>query len=64
MRGVPIFQFFPDSAAALAQKAPREREVARGRATSSRQPFLDMFRYVTERAYEKGSLPEYLKANS
>ena len=56
MRGVPVFQFFPDSAAGLAKKAPREREVARGQGYIEPQPFLDMFRFVAERAYEKGEV--------
>ena len=61
VRGVPVFQFFPDSAAGLAQKAPREREVARGQGYIEPQPFLDMFRFVADRAYEQGAvlrLPE------
>jgi thioredoxin-related protein len=56
VRGVPAFQFFPDSAAGLAQKAPREREVARGQGYIEPQPFLEMFRFVAERAYEKGEV--------
>ena len=61
VRGVPVFQFFPDSAAGLGEKTPREREVARGQGYIEPQPFLDMFRFVAERAYEKGAvlrLPE------
>ena len=61
VRGVPVFQFFPDSAAGLGKKTPREREVARGQGYIEPQPFLDMFRFVAERAYEKGAvlrLPE------
>jgi thioredoxin-related protein len=56
VRGVPVFQFFPDSAAGLAQKAPRQREVVRGQGYIEPQPFLDMFRFVAERAYEKGEV--------
>lgn len=56
VRGVPVFQFFPDSAAGLAQKAPREREVARGQGYIEPQPFLDMFRFVADRAYDKGAV--------
>jgi len=56
VRGVPVFQFFPDSAAGLAEKAPREREVARGQGYIEPQPFLEMFRFVAERAYEKGEV--------
>jgi thioredoxin-related protein len=56
VRGVPVFQFFPDSLEGLAKKAPREREVARGQGYIEPQPFLDMFRFVAERAYEKGEV--------
>jgi thioredoxin-related protein len=56
VRGVPVFQFFPDSAAGLAAKAPRDREVARGQGYIEPQPFLDMFRFVADRAYEKGEV--------
>ena len=56
VRGAPVFQFFPDSVAGLAQKAPREREVARGQGYIEPQPFLDMFRFVADRAYEKGEV--------
>ena len=61
VRGVPVFQFFPDTIAGLAQKPPREREVTRGHGYIEPQPFLDMFRFVADRAYEKGAvlrLPE------
>jgi thioredoxin-related protein len=64
VRYTPTFQFFPDSAAALTGKKPREREVARAQGYMQPPQFLAMFRYVTERAYEKGSLPDYLKVNS
>jgi thioredoxin-related protein len=56
VRGVPVFQFFPDSATGLADKAPRDREVARGQGYIEPQPFLDMFRFVADRAYEKGEV--------
>jgi thioredoxin-related protein len=64
VRYTPTFQFFPDSAAALSGKKPREREVARAQGYMQPPQFLAMFRFVSERAYEKGSLPDYLKANS
>jgi thioredoxin-related protein len=54
VRGVPVFQFFPDSVTGLAAKPPRDREVARGQGYIDPQPFLDMFRFVAERDYEKG----------
>jgi thioredoxin-related protein len=56
VRGVPVFQFFPDSAPGLADKAPRDREIARGLGYIEPQPFLDMFRFVADRAYEKGEV--------
>ena len=56
VRGVPVFQCFPDSVAGLAAKTPREREVARGQGYIEPQPFLDMFRFVADRAYEKGEV--------
>jgi thioredoxin-related protein len=61
VRGVPAFQFFPNSITGLAAKKPIEREVARARGYIEPQPFLDMFRFVADRAYEKGEalrLPE------
>jgi thioredoxin-related protein len=64
VRYTPTFQFFPDSAVTLAGKKPREREVTRAQGYMPPPQFLAMFRYVTERAYEKGSLRDYLKANS
>jgi thioredoxin-related protein len=64
VRYTPTFQFFPDSATALAGKKPREREVARAQGFMQPPHFLAMFRYVSERAYEKGSLQDYLKAKS
>jgi thioredoxin-related protein len=54
VRGVPTFQFFPDTIAGLAAKKPIEREVARARGYIEPQPFLDMFRFVADRAYDKG----------
>jgi thioredoxin-related protein len=64
VRYTPTFQFFPENSAALAGKKPREREVARAQGYMHPPQFLAMFRYVSERAYEKGSLRDYLKANS
>ena len=64
VRFTPTFQFFPDSVLGLAQKKPRDREVARGQGYLEPQHFLALFRFVSERAYEKGTLRNYLKANS
>jgi thioredoxin-related protein len=63
VRFTPTFQFFPDSVKGLAQRKPREREVTRAMGYYQPQDFLAMFRYVAERAYEKGSLQDYMKAN-
>lgn len=64
IRFTPNFQFFPDSAEGLAAKKPREREVARAQGYLEPKQFLAMFRFVAERAYEKGSLHDFLKAGS
>ena len=64
VRFTPTFQFLSDRAEGLGTKTPAGREVARGQGYLEPSVFLAMFRYVAERAYEKGSLPDYLKANS
>jgi thioredoxin-related protein len=64
VRFTPTFQFFPESAAGLAQKQPSAREVARWQGYMEPKPFAAMFRFVVERGYETTSLAEYLKANS
>ncbi len=43
---------------------PIDREVARAQGYMAPRQFQAMFRYVAERAYEKGSLLDFLKANS
>ena len=64
VRYTPTIQFFPDTVAGLAAKAPKDREVHRIQGYLAPPAFLTMFRFVAERAYEKGSLRDYLKANS
>ena len=64
VRFTPTFQFFPERSAGLATRKPREREVARAQGYLLPEHFLSLFKFVSERAYEKGSLPDYLKANS
>lgn len=64
VRYTPTFQFFPEKAEDLRAKNPRDREIARGQGYLEPQRFTAMFRYVVERAYEKGSLDDFLKANS
>lgn len=64
VRGTPTFLFFPESADGLGRKPPMKREVARLAGYIEPKPFLAAFRYVAERAYEKGPLNDFLKANS
>jgi thioredoxin-related protein len=64
VRFTPTFQFFPESADGLAVKKAREREVTRAQGYLEPRHFLAMFRFVAERAYERGSLRDYLRANT
>jgi thioredoxin-related protein len=63
IRFTPTFQFFPERLPGLAEKKPREREITRAQGYLEPAHFLAMFRFVWERAYEKGSLRDFLKAN-
>ena len=64
VRGTPTFLFFSDDAAGLAGKKPVEREVARLQGYVDPAPFLRTFRFVAERAYEKGSRGDVPKGKS
>ena len=64
VRATPTFQFFPERADGLGQKAPQAREVARWQGYMEPKPFAAMFRFVADKAYENTSLTDYLKANS
>jgi thioredoxin-related protein len=64
VRYTPTLQFFPDKIDGLSAKLPKEREVTRAQGYLQPPHFLAMFRYVAERAYEKGTLRDFLKANS
>jgi thioredoxin-related protein len=64
VRATPTFQFFPERSDGLAQKPPPAREVARWQGYMEPKPFTAMFRFVADKAYEKTSLMDYLKANS
>ena len=64
VRFTPTIQFFPEQSAGLSAKKPQDREVTRALGYQEPQQFLSTFRYVVERAYEKGSLRDYLKSNS
>jgi thioredoxin-related protein len=64
VRFTPTLQFFPESTAGLAQRQPREREVARTVGYQEPAKFLATFRFVVDRGYERGSLEDFLKARS
>jgi thioredoxin-related protein len=64
VRATPTFQFFPERSDGLAKKPVAAREVARWQGYVEPKPFLAMFRFVADKAYEKTSLTDYLKANS
>jgi thioredoxin-related protein len=64
VRSTPTVQFFPEHVAGLAGKKPHEREVTRAQGYLDPAQFLAMFRFVAERAYERGSFRDFLKANS
>ena len=63
VRFTPTFQFFPEGSAGLAARKPQEREVVRAQGYLAPPHFLSMFKLVSERTYEKGNLPDYLKAS-
>ena len=62
VRFTPTFQFFPESAAGLAGKAPDKREVARAPGYMRPDDFLALFRFVREKGYETKSFRDYLRA--
>ena len=61
VRFTPTFQFFPETPAGLNDLAPAKREVARAPGYLRPDDFLAFFRFVRERAYEKGSFRDFLK---
>jgi thioredoxin-related protein len=62
VRFTPTFQFFPESAAGLAEKPPEKREVARAPGYLRPNDFLALFRFVREKGYETKSFRDYLRA--
>jgi thioredoxin-related protein len=62
VRFTPTIQFFPESAAGLAEKEPEKREVARAPGYLRPDDFLALFRFVREKGYETKSFREYLRA--
>jgi thioredoxin-related protein len=61
VRFTPTIQFFPESAAGLADKPAEQREIARMAGYYRPDDFLAMFRYVAEKAYESKSFRVFLK---
>lgn len=62
IRFTPTFQFFPESPAGLNDLSPVKREVARAPGYLRPDDFLAFFRFVREKAYEKGSFRDFLKS--
>jgi thioredoxin-related protein len=62
VRFTPTFQFFAERAGPLKDLAPQKREVARAPGYMRPDDFLAMFRFVREKAYEKGSFRDFLKS--
>jgi thioredoxin-related protein len=62
VRYTPTLQFFPETPAGLNDLTPPRREVARAPGYLRPDDFLAFFRFVREKAYEKGSFRDFLKA--
>jgi thioredoxin-related protein len=62
VRFTPTFQFFPEDIGALKTLPPQKREVARAPGYLRPDDFLAMFRFVREKAYERESFRDFLKA--
>ncbi|WP_425601370.1 SoxW family protein [Bradyrhizobium ontarionense] len=63
IRFTPTFQFFPPSADGVDSKEPLAREVARAPGYLKPPHFLAMFRFVRDRAYERGTFRDYLASS-
>jgi len=61
VRFTPTFQFFRDTPSDMKALAPAKREVARAPGYLRPDDFLAFFRFVREKAYEKGSFRDFLK---
>lgn len=64
VRFTPTFQFFPEQLAPLKTLPPRKREVTRAVGYLRPDDFLVYFRFVREKAYEKGSFRDFLKSQA
>lgn len=62
VRFTPTFQFFDENAAALKDREPQKREVARAPGYLRPDDFLTMFRFVREKAYRDKSFRDYVKS--
>ena len=62
IRFTPTFQFFQDEPAGMAALTPQKREVARAPGYLRPDDFLALFRFVRDKAYEKGSFRDFLKS--
>lgn len=62
VRFTPTFQFFDENAAALKDREPQKREVARAPGYLRPDDFLAMFRFVREKAYRDKSFRDYVKS--
>src|SRR5215213_3122148 len=62
VRFTPTVQFFPESAAGLAEKPSEKREVARAPGYLRPDDFLAQFRFVREKGYETKSFRDYLRS--
>ena len=60
----PIILFFDDNLENLKSRPPLERVVARMDGPKDPDLFLEYFRYVWDRGYEKGSFMSYVKAKA
>jgi thioredoxin-related protein len=60
----PTIQFFPAQFDGITAKTPREREVTRIQGYLVPKDFICMFAFVGERAYERGTLRDYLRRQS
>lgn len=64
IRFTPTFQFFPETLDEIAGRSGREIEVGRIAGYYEPEPFLAMFRFVREKAYERMSFREFLRART
>lgn len=61
VRQTPTTFFFPESAEGLGAKPPMQRMVARMPGLLEPAKFLEMYKFVREKGYEKGSFDQWLK---